>query len=310
MRKTTKPTTERIDLYQQVTDSIIAELELGLKPWKRPWKTSGPGFPLRHNGQPYRGINTLVLWMAMATKGYASPYWMTYRQAQELGGQVRKGEKATAVTYSDTIRRKEEKPDGREEERNIWFLKSYSVFNAGQIDGLPERYHPAHEPGAAAPVERIEHAEAFFRNTGADIRPGGQRAFYSANLDYIRMPSIESFIYPEAYYATLAHEMGHWTGHPSRLSRETLTKRHSDEARAVEEILAELTAAFTCASLGIDHDLKEDSTAYIGSWLTVLASDKKFIFVAAAHAQRACDFLWTFQPSAEEAGALAEEEEA
>ncbi|MBU8541932.1 ArdC family protein [Falsiroseomonas tokyonensis] len=297
--------TERTDLYQTVTDTILAELELGLKPWRRPWRTTGAGFPLRHTGQPYRGINTLVLWMAICAHRYTSPYFMTYRQAQELGGQVRRGEKATTVTYSDTIRRVEETPEGEEEERRIWFLKSYAVFNACQIDGLPERFHPASDPAEAAPVPRIEVAERFFANTGADIRPGGQRAFYTPNLDYIRMPAIADFIYPEAYYATLAHEMGHWTGHPSRLNRETITRRHSEEARAVEEILAELVAAFTCASLGIDHDLRQDSTAYIGSWLRVLASDKRFIFVAAAHAQRACDFLSSLQARDEQNGGAA-----
>jgi antirestriction protein ArdC len=302
VKKTSNPAiashaAERVDLYQAVTDAIVAELELGLKPWKRPWRTAGAGLPLRHNGQPYRGINTLVLWMAMTARGYTSPYFMTYRQAQELGGQVRKGEKATTVTYTDTLRRVEETEQGEEAERRIWFLKSYAVFNASQIEGLPEHFHPTSNPAAAAPVERIAHAEVFFVNTGADIRPGGQRAFYTPNLDYIRMPSIADFIDPEAYYATLAHEMGHWTGHPSRLNRETITRRHSEEARAVEEILAELTAAFTCASLGLDHDLRQDSTAYIGSWLRLLASDKRFIFVAAAHAQRACDHLWRLQPT-------------
>jgi antirestriction protein ArdC len=298
-----KPSTGRVDLYQAVTDAIIAELEYGLKPWKRPWKTTGAGFPLRHNGQPYRGINTLVLWMTMTAKGYTSPYFMTYRQAASLGGQVRKGEKAATVTYSDTIRRKAEQPDGTEEERSIWFLKSYPVFNAGQIDGLPAQYHPASEPAMAAPAERLAHADAFIGHTKADIRLRGERAFYSPNLDYIRMPDMERFVYPEAFYATLAHELGHWTGHPSRLNRKTIIKRHSEEARAVEEILAELTAAFTCASLGIDHDLKQDSTAYIGSWLRILAGDRKFIFVAAAHAQRACDFLWSLQPAAAEQAA-------
>lgn len=297
--------TGRTDLYQTVTNAILTELELGLKPWRRPWRTAAACLPLRHTGQPYRGINTLVLWMAICARCYTSPYFMTYRQAQELGGQVRRGEKATTVSYSDTLRRVEETPEGEEEERRIWFLKSYAVFNADQIDGLPERFHPASNPAEAAPVQRIEAAERFFASTGADIRPGGQRAIYTPNLDYIRMPAIADFIYPEAYYATLAHEMGHWTGHPSRLDRETITRRHSEEARAVEEILAELTAAFTCASLGIDHDLREDSAAYIGSWLRVLASDKRFIFVAAAHAQRACDFLWIFQARNEQNGGAA-----
>jgi antirestriction protein ArdC len=302
VKKTSNPAianhaAERVDLYQAVTDAIVAELELGLKPWKRPWRTTGAGLPLRHNGQPYRGINTLVLWMAITARGYTSPYFMTYRQAQELGGQVRKGERATTVTYTDTLRRLEETELGEGAERHIWFLKSYAVFNAGQIEGLPERFHPTSNPAAAAPVERIAHAEVFFAKTGADIRPGGQRAFYTPNLDYIRMPAIADFIDPESYYATLAHEMGHWTGHPSRLNRETITRRHSEEARAVEEILAELTAAFTCASLGLDHDLRQDSAAYIGSWLRVLASDKRFIFVCAAHAQRACDHLWSLQPT-------------
>lgn len=300
MTTNSKPSTGRVDLYQAVTDAIIAELEYGLKPWKRPWKMTGAGFPLRHNGQPYRGINTLVLWMTMAAKGYTSPYFMTYRQAASLGAQVRKGEKAATVTYSDTIRRKAAQADGTEEERSIWFLKSYAVFNAGQIDGLPAQYHPAQEPAMAAPAERLEHADAFIGYTRADIRLGGERAFYVPKLDYIRMPDMERFVYPEAFYATLAHELGHWTGHPSRLNRDTIIKRHSEEARAIEEILAELTAAFTCASLGIDHDLRQDSTAYIGSWLKILASDRKFIFVAAAHAQRACDFLWSLQPAAAE----------
>jgi len=288
----------RVDLYQQVTDAVIAELELGAKPWKRPWNTGGAGLPLRHHGTPYRGINVLVLWMAMAAKGYASPYWMTYRQASALGGQVRKGERATAVTYTNLLQRQEDRPDGTREERSIWFLKSYAVFNACQIDGLPARFCPSEDGTASAPFERIAAAEAFFANTGAAIRTGGYQAYYAPEADIIQMPPCEAFVYPEAYYATLAHEMGHWTGHPSRLARDTITRRRSDEARAIEEILAELTAAFTCASLGIDHDLKMDSTAYIGSWLRVLAQDKRFIFVAAAHAQRACDWLWSLQPDA------------
>jgi antirestriction protein ArdC len=269
-----------------------------VKPWKRPWNTGGAGLPLRHNGEPYRGINVLVLWMAMAARGYTSPYWMTYRQAAALGGQVRKGERATAVTYTNIFQRQQEMPDGTQEERSIWFLKSYAAFNACQIDSLPARFFPSGGDAVATPGERIDEAEAFFANTGALIRTGGYQAYYAPDADIIQMPPREAFVYPEAYYATLAHEMGHWTGHPSRLARETLSRRHSDEARAVEEILAELTAAFTCASLGIDHDLKADSTAYIGSWLRVLAQDKRFIFVAAAHAQRACDWLWSLQPDA------------
>ena len=303
MKTGSKAPTERADFYQAVTDAVVAELEHGLKPWKRPWKTTGAGLPLRHNGRPYRGINTLVLWMAMTAKGYASPYFMTYKQAASMGAQVRKGEKATTVTYSDTVRRKEEQPDGTEEQRNIRFLKSYAVFNACQIDGLPAHHYPRPEPAAAATAERIAHAEAFIARTEADIRLSGECAFYTPKLDYIRMPDLEAFVYPEAFYATLAHELGHWTGHPSRLNRGTILKRHSGDARAVDEILAELTAAFTCASLGIDHDLKQDSTAYIGSWLEVLARDKKFIFAAAAQAQRACDFLWSLQPAAAEPAA-------
>jgi antirestriction protein ArdC len=297
MKRSTGSAT-RVDLYQQVTDAVMAELELGVKPWKRPWNTGGAGLPLRHNGEPYRGINVLVLWMAMAARGYTSPYWMTYRQAAALGGQVRKGERATAVTYTNIFQRQQEMPDGTQEERSIWFLKSYAAFNACQIDSLPARFFPSGGDAVATPGERIDEAEAFFANTGALIRTGGYQAYYAPDADIIQMPPREAFVYPEAYYATLAHEMGHWTGHPSRLARETLSRRHSDEARAVEEILAELTAAFTCASLGIDHDLKADSTAYIGSWLRVLAQDKRFIFVAAAHAQRACDWLWSLQPDA------------
>ncbi|MCB4825472.1 ArdC family protein [Roseicella aerolata] len=200
----------RVDLYQQVTDAVIAELELGVKPWKRPWKTGGTGLPLRHNGEPYRGINVLVLWMAMAARGYSSPTWMTYRQAAALGGQVRKGERATAVTYTNIFHRQEEMPDGTQEERSIWFLKSYAAFNACQIDGLPSRFYPSGGDAVAAPIERIDAAEVFVANTGAVIRTGGYQATYAPDADIIQMPPREAFVYPEAYYATLAHEMGHY----------------------------------------------------------------------------------------------------
>ncbi|MGE4048622.1 MAG: ArdC family protein [Acetobacteraceae bacterium] len=221
--------THRPDIYQTVTDSILAQLEAGTRPWLKPWNAEHAAGritrPLRANGLPYKGINVLMLWMAAEAKGYAAPIWMTYKQAAELGGQVRKGEKASPVTYADKIKRRDEETD---EERDVFFLKQYSVFNVEQIDGLPAHYHRL----ADAPeriIERIEQAESFFKALGADIRHGGNSAHYAIHSDHVQMPPFETFRDAESYYATLAHECVHWTRHPSRLAREFGRKRFGDE---------------------------------------------------------------------------------
>jgi antirestriction protein ArdC len=191
--------------------------------------------------------------------------------------------------------RTEEGDDGQDEERAIPFLKAYTVFNIEQIDELPAHYY-ARAENAVNPDERIAHAEGFFAATGADIRHGGNSAFYSPSMDFIQMPEFEAFRDAERYYATLAHECTHWTRHGSRLDRDLGRKSFGDEGYAREELVAELGAAFLCADLGLRLEDRDDHAAYIGSWLRVLKNDKRAIFQASAHAQKAADFLQAKQP--------------
>ncbi|WP_424991419.1 ArdC family protein [Fluviibacterium sp. S390] len=258
------------DVYQKVTDKIIADLEQGELTWLKPWSSDNMDGrivkPLRHNGMPYSGINVLMLWGAAIEGGYLSPFWMTYRQAKEYGANVRKGERGNLVVYANTITKTEEQDDGSEEERKIPFMKGYSVFNVEQIEGLPEQFYAKPEP-VIDTAERIEHADAFFAASGADVRHGGNRAFYSGGSDHVQMPHFEAFHSPEAYYATLAHELTHWTKHPKRLDREFGRKKWGDEGYAREELVAELGAAFLCADLALTPEPGEDHAAYIQSWL-------------------------------------------
>jgi len=296
------------DVYQKVTDKIIADLEQGELTWLKPWSSDNMDGrivkPLRHNGMPYSGINVLVLWSAAIDGGYQSPFWMTYRQAKEYGANVCKGERGNLVVYANTITKTEEQDDGSEEERKIPFMKGYSVFNVEQIEGLPEHFYAKPEPMTDT-AKRIEHADAFFAASDADIRHGGNRAFYAGSSDHVQMPPFEAFNRPEAYYATLAHELTHWTKHKDRLDRDFGRIKWGDEGYAREELVAELGAAFLCADLALTPESCTDHAAYIQSWLKVLKDDKRAIFSAAAHAQRAADFLHGFQTEEKEAGAAA-----
>jgi antirestriction protein ArdC len=269
-----------------------------VKPWTRPWSASHSAGhvsrPLRHNGQAYAGINVLTLWCSAVERCYAAPIWMTFKQAIELGGCVRKGEKGSPVVYADKIIRTEEGANGEDQTKAIPFLKSYTVFNIEQIDGLPAHYY-ARAEATKNPDERITHAESFFAATGAIIRHGGDSAFYIPSQDFIQMPAFEAFRNAQGYYATLAHECTHWTKHESRLDRDLGRKRFGDEGYAREELVAELGAAFLCADLGLHLEDREDHAAYIGSWLKALKDDKRAIFSAAAHAQRAADYLHGLQ---------------
>jgi antirestriction protein ArdC len=294
---------DRQDVYARVTAAIVADLERGVRPWVKPW-TAGNGDvsrPVRHTGVSYRGINVVLLWLAALQGCFACPMWMTYKQAAELGGQVRRGEKGATVVYADRFIRVESGDNGEEHEHAIPFLKSYSVFNCEQIDGLPAHYYATPERDSRV-IGRIGRAERFFGNTGADIRHGGGSAYYAPSGDFVQMPPFESFTTAEAYYATLAHELTHWSGHASRLAREFGRQRWGDEARAMEELVAESGAAFLCADLGLTPETREDHAAYIGSWLKVLKNDKRAIFTAAGHAQRAADFLHSLQPKEAEIG--------
>lgn len=286
--------TGRQDVYTRITDKIIADLEQGVRTWMKPWNAGNTAGritrPLRHNGVPYSGINILMLWAEAVSQGFGAPIWMTFRQATELGAHVKKGEKGSLVVYANAITRTEEGDNGEETEREIHFMKGYTVFNVEQVEGLPETYYAKPEV-ETTPVERISHAEAFFKATGADVRYRGDRAYYSADGDYIQIPVIEAFRDAESFYATLAHESAHWTKHPSRLDREFGRKQWGDEGYAREELVAEHSSAFLCADLGITPEVRDDHASYIANWLTVLKNDKRAIFTAAAHAQKAVDYL-------------------
>jgi antirestriction protein ArdC len=244
-----------------------------------------------------------VLWGEALTKGYSAPIWMTFRQAMELKAHVRKGECGSTVVYASTITRNgRDEATGEETEATIPFLKSHTVFNVEQIEDLPAQYHAIAEP-RLDPVQRIERADAFFATTGADIRHGGNRAYYNTGSDFVQMPAFEAFRDAESYYARLAHECTHWTRHDSRLARAFGRKRWGDAGYAIEELVAELGSAFLCADLDLTPEIREDHAAYIASWLEVLKNDKRAIFSAAAHAQRAADFLAGLQAKAGEQAA-------
>ena len=286
----------KADVYTRVTNKILADLEQGVRPWAKPWSGEHAAGritrPLRGNGQPYRGVNILLLWASALAQGFACPVWMTYKQAQELGANVRKGERGSLVVYANTFTKTEaNEQTGEDEEKQIPFMKGYTVFNVEQIEGLPAHFTATPEPAPETIEQRDERIERFFRNTGATIRHGGNRAFFNITADFVQMPPFPAFVDAASYYATLGHEMTHWTRHPSRLDRDLGRKKWGDEGYAREELVAELGSAFLCADLGITPEVRDDHAAYIGSWLEALKDDKRFIFSAVAHAQRALDWL-------------------
>jgi len=299
--------TERQDVYTRITNAIVGALERGVRPWVKPWNAEHAAGritrPLRHDGTPYRGINVLSLWASAFDAGYAAPIWMTYRQAQELGGHVRKGERGSPVVYTNTmVKGRTEAEACDEAERAVRFLKGYTVFNVEQIDELPPHYlELAEGEPRLDPPQRIERADAFFAATGARIAHGGIRAYYRPSTDSIQMPPMEAFTDAESYYATLAHEAVHWTGHESRLARDFGSKRFGSDGYAMEELVAELGSAFVCADLDIvapdgaateaEAVHLEQHAAYIENWLNVLKGDRRAVFTAAGHADRAVSQL-------------------
>ena len=286
------------DCYAEITNAIIADLEKGVRPWVKPWDGGNaiPCRPLRITGEPYRGINVMLLWSAAHQHGYQSAYWVTYQQALHQGGHIRKGEKSTTVVFSGTLTRTERDDRGEEQEKVIPFLKAYSVFNIDQTEGLPEKYRA---PAAIAPATRdnarCERADQFVTNTQAEVRYGGDRACYSPLEDRIQMPSIERFKDSDSFYAVLLHELTHWTMRDTRCPRKFRPSIHGVGNYAREELVAELGAAFLCADLQIALTPRPDHAEYVAGWLEVLRNDKRAIFQAAATAQRAVDFLNSLQ---------------
>jgi antirestriction protein ArdC len=294
----------RPDIYAEITNKIVCELERGMRPWTQPWSASNAvgrvTRPLRHNGEPYSGMNVLLLWSEGLARGYRSPTWMTFKQALELGAAVRKGEAGATVIYASRFTKTETDAKGSEVERDIPFLKAYTVFNVAQIDGLADRHYDQ-APSHHDPIAHIEHADRFFQNTNAIIRHGGKQAYYSPAGDFIQMPPFEAFKDAASYVATLSHESCHWTAAPGRVGRDLSRYGKDRSERAREELIAELGSCFLCADLGIAPELqpRPDHASYLQSWLKVLANDKRAIFQAAAHAQRAVAYLHSLQPQTE-----------
>ncbi|MDQ0333547.1 antirestriction protein ArdC [Mesorhizobium sp. YL-MeA3-2017] len=295
----------RAGVYARITDRIVADLERGVRPWVRPWSAANAAGritrPLRHNGMPYQGINVVLLWSETVARGFASSTWMTFKQSLELGGHIRKGESGTMVVYASKVSKTETDDNGDDVERTVPFLRAYTVFCVDQIDGLPEQYYkPATSALSTPPAQRIARADAFFANTGATIRHGGDKAYFAPSLDLIQMPPFESFRDAESYTATLAHECVHWTAPAHRVNRDLSRYSRDRSERAREELVAELGACFLSADLGIVPELepRADHASYLASWLEVLSNDKRFIFSAAAHAQRAVTYLHGLQPKA------------
>ncbi len=288
-------TDNRADVYQEITDQMIAMLEAGTRPWSKSWNGgTAPNIPLRSTGAPYRGINILTLWVVAMTKGYATPHWLTFKQALALGGCVRKGEKGSTVVYANKIEveDKGERGGAREDgKRQVAFLKRYIVFNAEQIDGIEAKY-PAPLPiiTATNPDARDDELDALFSRVPVTVRHMGSQPYYQPSGDHVVMPEYADFHTSDDYYSTLAHELCHATGHVDRLARPTLasTKRE-DYAR--EELVAELGAAFVSATIGIKLHDREDHAAYLANWLQALRNDKRCIFTAATQAQAAADWL-------------------
>lgn len=280
--------------YQIVTDRIVAMLEAGTRPWSQPWAASGGGRPLRFDGTPYRGANVLNLWAAGMSRGFTSRHWMTYKKAAELGAQVRKGAKSEYAFYVGSISRTEQNKSGEDVDRTIPFLKAYNVFNTDEIDGLPAQYGVVAQPVVLDETARIPACDTWIALTGAQIVHGGGRAFYSPSDDRIRLPEFTSFDSAQRYYSTAFHEMAHWTGHGNRLDRLT-HKVFGDPSYAFEELVAELSASYLCADLGVNSEPREDHASYLASWLKALKSDNRNIFRAASYAEKACTYLHDFQ---------------
>ena len=290
---------ETVSLHDTVTNRIIRELEQGCCPWVQPWASSGMtplGLPLNAaTGRPYSGVNILLLWFAAIEQGRPSQRWLTFKQALAMGGAVRKGEKGPMVVYADTFvpKAEQEKAVGSGgEARRVGFLKRFTVFHSDQCDGLPPDPDAKPLPGHS---EVIPHVEDIIAATGADIRIGGEMAFYAPGPDFIQVPPQEAYFEPINWYRTKLHELGHWTGHSARLNRDVSGGRGGD-AYAREELVAELCSAFLCAELGIAPTVRHAD--YLGAWLGILKGDNRAIFQAASLASKAANFVMGRPPVA------------
>ena len=306
----TRSRTPRFDASEAITIELIRIIERGVLPWRKPRTAGGSSRPLRHSGEAYSGINNVLLTMRTMVCGYTSPYWMTFHQAKELGGGVRKGEKSCVVVYygtatgSDGANDQESiKDTSVDAPQTIRFQKSYRVFNAYQIDGLPERFYPDPDPVPDHPANvPIPHMQSFFEAIDIETVFTGRDAYYMPAVDRVYMPELSLFERPQDFYAVWAHELGHATKARHRLNRDYGHSRFGNTAYAREEIVAELTSLMLGQELGFAAHTMEMSAAYLDSWIRVLRSDKTAIFKHAADAQRASDYLIAASVTGQAAG--------
>ncbi len=286
--------------YEKVTARLVEMMEQGVRPWA-PNYLSGSGIPLhrptRQCGMPYQGINVLILWAAASMRGFQHGQWMTYKQAQSLGGQVRKGERGEQIVFFKKLVKEEENSRGEIEERVIPMIRVYTVFNVDQIDGLPQQYYAKPAPSVLSDDERIAQAEAFLAGTRAQIEPAAGNPCYIPFRDVVQLVPFERYKDAQGYYCDAFHELTHWTGSEKRLHRFENIGGVKLKDRAFEELVAEIGSAFLAADMGFSLEPREDHAAYLASWIKALKDDSRFIFKAAAAAEKACGFLHDLQPS-------------
>jgi len=292
----------RTNLYDEVTARIVSELEAGRFPWVQPWGRAGgtgPGLPRNAlTGRTYSGVNILILWGAVIEHGWPSQSWLTFRQAREAGGCVRKGEHGVTIVYADRFTPEAEKERARrdgDEARAVPFLKRFTVFNVAQCEGL--RAGLAADPAPLPEREIVPVAEEVIAASGVEFRIGGDRAFYAPDPDFVAVPPQPAFFDQINYYRTCLHELTHATGHAKRLGRD-LKNAFGSKDYAREELVAEMGSAFLCAALGIVPTVRHAD--YIGSWLEVLREDNRAIFRAASAASKAADWLLARHREAQE----------
>lgn len=289
----------RRPLYEEITARIITELEAGRLPWVQPWGTVKAAIGMPYNAasdRRYSGINILTLWNAVVTRGFRGHGFLTFRQAIALGGSVRRGEHGVGIVYShrvtgdETSARKGKGGESNDRKGGFSFFKQFTVFSVDQCDGLPDELHVPAEPIPDGLI--LPEAEALIRATGADVRIGGVSAYYSPAHDFVAVPRPDDFFEPINWHRTAFHELGHWTGHPTRLGRDQ-TGRFGSKPYGQEELVAEMTGAFVCAALGIAPTVRHAD--YIGSWLEIIREDQRAILRAASAASKAADYLLAYR---------------
>jgi antirestriction protein ArdC len=298
---------DRSSLYEEITDKIIAELEAGRVPWVQPWGTAAAKAQLAipknaSTTRHYSGVNILILWGAVIERAFTGQSWLTFRQALSMGGHVRKGERGTTVVYADRFVPSDEKRRAAEngvEAQAIPFLKRFTVFKTDQCEGLPDEIATAAPPPPPGLIEPT--VEALIKATEITFHIGGDRAFYAPAEDYVQVPPPQAYFEPINWHRTALHELGHATGHRTRLNRD-LSGSHGTKKYAFEELVAELSAAFGCASLGIVPTVRHAD--YIGPLLEVLREDNRAIVRAASQASKAADYLLGFVPDIAPAAAV------